>query len=111
MEEQIVREIKGLKFRESQFIKPEETYQVSYDIEIQNKTEGELAIRIASSKEHKTLQESFGKMSVHVLQIYEEPHENIDELKEQVLFLQATVKAQADLIDKYHSSVLKEIKE
>lgn len=55
-----------------QFIKPEEVYQTSYDTEIQNKTDRELAIRIAPSSEHKTLQDSFGKMSITVLQIYEE---------------------------------------
>jgi len=68
----MVREIKGLKFRETQFIKPDEVYQISYDAEIQNKTGRELAIRIAPSREHETLGDSFGKMSVTVLQIYEE---------------------------------------
>ena len=68
----MVREIKGLKFRETQFIKPGEVYQYCYDGEIQNLTERELAIRIAPSREHKTLDEVFGKMSITVLQIYEE---------------------------------------
>ena len=74
----MVREIKGLKFRESQFIRPEEAHQIRYDMEVQNKTERELAIRLAPSREHKGLQNSFGKMSILVLQIYEEEQEDID---------------------------------
>ena len=70
----MVREIKGLKFRETQFIKPGEVYGVSYDTEVQNKTDRELAIRIAPSREHETLGDSFGKMSITVLQIYEDYH-------------------------------------
>ena len=99
----MVREIKGLKFRETQFIKPEEAHDISYDIEVQNKTDRELAIRLAPSREHKTLQDSFGKMSIHVIQIYEDLDESTNKLKEQVKFLQATIQAQADLIEKYQS--------
>jgi len=73
----MVREIKGLKFRETQFIKPGEVYQYCYDGEIQNLTNRELVIRIAPSKEHKSLDESFGKMSVTVLQIYEDDGKRI----------------------------------
>jgi len=83
----MVREIKGLKFRETQFIKPGEVYQYCYDGEIQNLTERELAIRIAPNREHKELGDSFGKMSVTVLQIYEDnSYPTVINMKDKILF-------------------------